>query len=66
VVVRIADMDRQPLRPLGSEAYAFAPAAATARAEADDEWRELMICTDRDDATSAARHPLAAPAPSSG
>jgi hypothetical protein len=25
-----------------------------------------MICTDRDDATSAARHPLAAPAPSSG
>ena len=51
-------MDCPPLRPLlGSEAYVFAAAAATARAEADDEWRELMICTDRDDATSPAAIP---------
>ena len=45
---------------LGSEAYAYATAAATPRAESDAAWRHLSVSTDRDDATAAERDPLGA------
>jgi NAD(P)-dependent dehydrogenase (short-subunit alcohol dehydrogenase family) len=61
VVLEVAGMDEPPLRLiLGSEAYAYATAAATARAESDAAWRHLTVSTDRDDATDAQRDPLAA------
>ena len=61
VVLQVADMDEPPLRLiLGSEAYAYATAAAGARAESDAAWRDLTVSTDRDDATDAQRDPLAA------
>jgi hypothetical protein len=45
-----------PLRLiLGSEAYAYAMAAARAPAESDAAWHDLTISTDRDDATAAQR-----------
>ena len=54
-------MDEPPLRLiLGSEAYAYATAAATVRAESDAAWRHLTVSTDRDDATPAERDPLGA------
>jgi NAD(P)-dependent dehydrogenase (short-subunit alcohol dehydrogenase family) len=59
VVLAVADMAEPPLRLiLGSEAYAYATAAAQARAESDAAWRELTVSTDRDDATAAERDPL--------
>jgi NAD(P)-dependent dehydrogenase (short-subunit alcohol dehydrogenase family) len=59
VVLEVAAMPEPPLRLiLGSEAYAYATAAATARAESDAAWHELTISTDRDDATEADRDPL--------
>src|SRR5215469_16926329 len=61
VVLTVAGMANPPLRLiLGSEAYAYATAAAQARAESDAAWRELTVSTDRDDATEAQRDPLAA------
>ncbi|MGH2881656.1 MAG: SDR family NAD(P)-dependent oxidoreductase, partial [Solirubrobacteraceae bacterium] len=62
VVLQVAEMDDPPLRLiLGSEAYAYATAAARAQAESDEQWRELTISTDRDDATDADRDPLRTP-----
>ena len=61
VVLQLLDMDEPPLRLiLGSEAYAYATAAAGTRAESDARWQELTISTDRDDATIAERDPLGA------
>jgi NAD(P)-dependent dehydrogenase (short-subunit alcohol dehydrogenase family) len=61
VVLAIAAMDDPPLRLiLGSEAYAYATAAATAQAAADARWHQLTISTDRDDATASQRDPLSA------
>ena len=61
VVLEVAGMAEPPLRLiLGSEAYAYATAAARTRAEADAAWHDLTISTDRDDATPAQRDPLAA------
>jgi len=59
VVLQVADMDDPPLRLLlGSEAYAYATAAASAQLASDERWRELSRSTDRDDATPAERDPL--------
>jgi NAD(P)-dependent dehydrogenase (short-subunit alcohol dehydrogenase family) len=59
VVLQIAEMDDPPLRLiLGSEAYAYATAAAQAQAASDVRWHELSASTDRDDATDAQRDPL--------
>jgi NAD(P)-dependent dehydrogenase (short-subunit alcohol dehydrogenase family) len=59
VVLAVADMDEPPLRLiLGSEAYAYATAAAAVRAHSDAAWHDLTISTDRDDATLAERDPL--------
>jgi NAD(P)-dependent dehydrogenase (short-subunit alcohol dehydrogenase family) len=59
VVLEVAAMDEPPLRLIvGSEAYAYATAAAESRAESDAAWRHLTISTDRDDATAAERDPL--------
>jgi NAD(P)-dependent dehydrogenase (short-subunit alcohol dehydrogenase family) len=59
VVLAVADMDEPPLRLiLGSEAYAYATAAARTRAESDLKWHDLTVSTDRDDATAADRDPL--------
>ena len=60
VVLKVAEMAEPPLRLiLGSEAYAYAMAAAQARAESDAAWHHLTVSTDRDDATAADRDPLA-------
>ncbi|HVT67502.1 MAG TPA: hypothetical protein VHF26_07130 [Trebonia sp.] len=54
-------LDEPPLRLiLGSEAYAYATAAATARSEPDAAWHLLTVTADRDGATSADRDPLSA------
>ena len=59
VVLKIAGMDQPPLRLiLGSEAYAYATAAARDRAAADAAWHDLSVSTDRDDATDADRDPM--------
>lgn len=59
VVLEVAAMDDPPLRLiLGSEAYAYATAAARAQRESDERWRELTVSTDRDGATDAERDPL--------
>jgi NAD(P)-dependent dehydrogenase (short-subunit alcohol dehydrogenase family) len=61
VVLQIAAMDDPPLRlVLGSEAYAYATAAARAQAASDERWHQLSSSTDRDDATAAQRDPLGA------
>jgi NAD(P)-dependent dehydrogenase (short-subunit alcohol dehydrogenase family) len=61
VVLKVAGMDDPPLRLiLGSEAYAYAMAAAKSRADSDAFWHDLTISTDRDDATAAQRDPYAA------
>jgi NAD(P)-dependent dehydrogenase (short-subunit alcohol dehydrogenase family) len=61
VVLLLAEMDEPPLRLiLGSEAYAYATAAARDQAESDKRWRDLTVSTDRDGATDADRDPLAA------
>ena len=61
VVLAVAGMAEPPLRLiLGSEAYAYATAAARTRAESDAAWHDLTVSTDRDDATEAQRDPLAA------
>ncbi len=59
VVLAVAGLDEPPLRLiLGSEAYAYATAAAAARTQSDAAWHDLTISTDRDDATPAERDPL--------
>jgi NAD(P)-dependent dehydrogenase (short-subunit alcohol dehydrogenase family) len=59
VVLEVAAMDEPPLRLiLGSEAYAYATAAARAQLASDETWHELTRSTDRDDATPAERDPL--------
>src|SRR5258708_28549052 len=59
VILKVADMDDPPVRLLlGSEAYAYATAAARAQLASDERWRELSRSTDRDDATPAERDPL--------
>jgi NAD(P)-dependent dehydrogenase (short-subunit alcohol dehydrogenase family) len=59
VVLKIADMELPPLRLiLGSEAYAYATAAARDRAASDVAWHDLSVSTDRDDATDADRDPM--------
>jgi NAD(P)-dependent dehydrogenase (short-subunit alcohol dehydrogenase family) len=59
VVLKIADMPDPPVRLLlGSEAFAYATAAANAQLASDERWRELSRSTDRDDATPAERDPL--------
>ncbi len=61
VVLQVAAMDDPPLRLiLGSEAYAYATAAARAQAASDERWQELSASTDRDDAIDAQRDPLGA------
>ena len=61
VVLEIAAMDEPPLRLiLGSEAYAYATAAARAQAASDERLQRLTVSTDRDDATDAQRDPLGA------
>ena len=59
VVLKIADMEQPPLRLiLGSDAYAYATAAARDRAASDVTWHDLSVSTDRDDATDADRDPM--------
>ncbi|HEY2478919.1 MAG TPA: SDR family NAD(P)-dependent oxidoreductase [Solirubrobacterales bacterium] len=59
VVLQVAAMDEPPLRLiLGSEAYAYATAAARTQAQSDRRWHDLTVSTDRDDATDADRDPL--------
>jgi NAD(P)-dependent dehydrogenase (short-subunit alcohol dehydrogenase family) len=59
VILQVADMDDPPVRLLlGSEAYAYATAAAHAQLASDERWRELSRSTDRDGATPAERDPL--------
>ena len=61
VVLEVAAMDDPPLRLLlGSDAYAYATAAARRQAESDERWHELTVSTDRDGATDADRDPLGA------
>lgn len=61
VILELSDMDEPPLRLiLGSEAYAYATAAARQQAESDARWHELTVSTDRDGATDADRDPLGA------
>jgi NAD(P)-dependent dehydrogenase (short-subunit alcohol dehydrogenase family) len=61
VVLEVAAMAGPPLRLiLGSEAYAYATAAARTRAESDAAWHDLTVSTDRDGATAADRDPLGA------
>jgi hypothetical protein len=58
-VLQVADMDEPPVRLiLGSEAFAYATAAAKAQLASDEKWRELSRSTDRDDATAEERDPL--------
>jgi NAD(P)-dependent dehydrogenase (short-subunit alcohol dehydrogenase family) len=59
VILKVAAMDAPPARLLlGSEAYAYATAAARAQLASDERWRDLSRSTDRDDATAAERDPL--------
>lgn len=61
VILELSDMDEPPLRLiLGSEAYAYATAAARQQAESDARWHKLTVSTDRDGATDADRDPLGA------
>jgi hypothetical protein len=58
VVLAVPGMAEPPLRLiLGSDAYAYATAAARVRAESDAAWHNLTISTDRDDSTEAERGP---------
>lgn len=59
VILQVATMDEPPTRLLlGSEAYAYATAAARAQLASDEHWLDLSQSTDRDDATAAERDPL--------
>ena len=64
VILRVAAMDDPPRRLLfGSEAYAYATAAAREQLASDERWRDLSRSTDRDDATAAERDPLGSASP---
>lgn len=59
VILDVAGMDEPPTRLLlGSEAYAYATAAARTQLASDEQWREVSRSTDRDDATAADGDPL--------
>jgi NAD(P)-dependent dehydrogenase (short-subunit alcohol dehydrogenase family) len=59
VILQLVEIDEPPLRLiLGSEAYAYATAAAQRQAESDARWHDLTVSTDREDATDADRDPL--------
>jgi NAD(P)-dependent dehydrogenase (short-subunit alcohol dehydrogenase family) len=59
VILHLAAMEEPPVRLLlGSEAYAYATAAARAQLASDERYRDLSRSTDRDDATPAERDPL--------
>jgi primosomal protein N' len=59
VVLQVAAMETPPLRLLlGSDAVAYAEAAARQRESDDAAWRELSVSTDRTDLTPAAADPL--------
>jgi NAD(P)-dependent dehydrogenase (short-subunit alcohol dehydrogenase family) len=59
VVLDVAAMAEPPLRLLlGSDAYRYGTAAGRALAESDQQWRELSVSTDHDDATEAQLNPL--------
>jgi NAD(P)-dependent dehydrogenase (short-subunit alcohol dehydrogenase family) len=50
-ILRISEVEAPPLRLLlGSDAYALARAADEARIASDEEWKELTLSTDADDA----------------
>ena len=60
LVLQIAEMDAPPLRLLaGSDAVAYAQAAAETRAADDTRWRELSTSTNHDDADTATLDPIA-------
>jgi NAD(P)-dependent dehydrogenase (short-subunit alcohol dehydrogenase family) len=57
-VLAIVDEPEPPTRILlGSEAYAYATAAARAQLASDEQWIDLTRSTDRDDATDQDRDP---------
>ncbi|MET1026056.1 MAG: SDR family NAD(P)-dependent oxidoreductase [Dongiaceae bacterium] len=59
VVLAVAAMDKPPLRLLlGSDAVLYAGLVEKGRAEADAQWRDLSVSTDRNDATATERDPL--------
>jgi NAD(P)-dependent dehydrogenase (short-subunit alcohol dehydrogenase family) len=59
VILQVAAMEEPPTRLLlGSEAHAYATAAARTQLASDEQWRDLSRSTDRDDATAAERDPL--------
>jgi NAD(P)-dependent dehydrogenase (short-subunit alcohol dehydrogenase family) len=67
VILQVAAMEEPPTRLLlGSEAYAYATAAARAQLASDERWIELSRSTDRDDATAAERDPLGTHSAASG
>ena len=62
VILQVAAMDDPPARLLlGSEAYAYATAAARAQLASDEQWRDLSRSTDRDDATARGTRPARDP-----
>jgi hypothetical protein len=59
VVLQLVDLPDPPVRLItGTDAFTYATAAWTARAESDERWRALSVSTDRDDATAAHLDPL--------
>jgi NAD(P)-dependent dehydrogenase (short-subunit alcohol dehydrogenase family) len=67
VILQVAAMEEPPTRLLlGTEAYAYATAAARAQLASDERWIELSRSTDRDDATAAERDPLGTHSAASG
>jgi NAD(P)-dependent dehydrogenase (short-subunit alcohol dehydrogenase family) len=59
VVLQIADMDHPPLRLLlGTDAYTYATAAGRELLRQDEQWRELSVSTDHDEASAADLDPL--------
>jgi NAD(P)-dependent dehydrogenase (short-subunit alcohol dehydrogenase family) len=59
VVLELAEMAEPPLRLLtGSDAFAYAMAAARTRLAQDERWRDLSASTDADDVTARHLDPL--------
>jgi NAD(P)-dependent dehydrogenase (short-subunit alcohol dehydrogenase family) len=62
VVLQIADLTEPPLRLLlGTDAFTYGTAAGRARAAVDEQWRELSVSTDHEDATEENKDPLNRP-----
>jgi hypothetical protein len=60
----VADLPAPPVRLLlGSDAVRYAGMAVQARAAEDEQWRDLSVSTDHDNATAAELDPLAANQP---